>query len=651
MMTDRRMRLRAVAATILLFAAALVLAWAAAVLLSGGLALGAIVSRDPVRPLMIAVFLAAIARVLSPADFDATFVRLVGPRGQWAARAAAAMALAVLVVSIAWNTRAAGGSDSSCYVLQADAFAHGEALLRHPLAGTIPNAAPAIFAPAGFLPARAVAGAAVPICAPGLALAMAGASLVAGRAAIFLVVPASAALLVWLTFVLGRRVDDPLTGVASAVLVACSPIVLYQSVQPMSDVPATALWLGAVTASARGDARGDLLAGLCASLAVITRPNLAVAVLPLLWLLRGWRAWVRFGVAAAPGLGALAWLNAIRYGSVLVSGYGDTGHLFSIQHVLANLARYPRWTIATESPLVVVALAAPWIVRRDPARLRLTLAALASSALIVATYLAYVVFDDWWYVRFLLPALPLVLVLSVAVVLRVASHVGTAGARRVVAAAMCAILAAWYLHVARARHVFELQALESRFVLAGRYAARELPANAVVIAGQHTGSIRYHGGRTTLAWDGVPPDGLDRVAASLEASGHPVVIALESGEIAGFVARFPTERLGRLDWAPAAVLSGAGRVRFFLVPPGLRRLTSTGGDRILFRFGAVRRTSSKSKPFPGSTAWEENVTRKPWRSNVEKVRAAGSKGLTTPHPLSKIGRFPQTRSAWHGEQA
>src|SRR5262245_29203943 len=140
MMTDKRMRPRGVAATILLFGAALVLAWAVSVLLSGGFALGPIVSRDPVRPAIVAALLAAIARVLSPPDFDVTIARLVGPREQWAARAAVVLALAVLVVSIAWNTRAVGGSDSSCYVLQADAFAHGEALLRHPLAEAIPDA-------------------------------------------------------------------------------------------------------------------------------------------------------------------------------------------------------------------------------------------------------------------------------------------------------------------------------------------------------------------------------------------------------------------------------------------------------------------------------------------------------------------------------
>ena len=44
-----------------------------------------------------------------------------------------------------------------------------------------------------------------------------------------------------------------MTGACAAVLlVACSPIFLYQAVQPMSDVPAAALWLAALVASAAG---------------------------------------------------------------------------------------------------------------------------------------------------------------------------------------------------------------------------------------------------------------------------------------------------------------------------------------------------------------------------------------------------------------
>ena len=132
----------------------------------------------------------------------------------------------------------------------------------------------------------------------------------------------------------------------------------------MSDVPAAALWLAALvlvsprghaTAGAgRGDRRGEIAAGVCASLAVLMRPNVALIVLPLLALLPDRRSWLRFGL--------------------------------------------------------------------------------------------YTVFDDWWYIRFLLPALPVLIVLSVAVLLEFAR--GRPPVRVGAAIVTCAILGAWHLHAA-----------------------------------------------------------------------------------------------------------------------------------------------------------------------------------------------------------
>ena len=46
--------------------------------------------------------------------------------------------------------------------------------------------------------------------------------------------------------------------------------------------------------------------------------------------------------------------------------------------------------------------------------------ALALAVVTIALYLPYRVFDDWWYIRFLLPAIPFLIVLSVATVARIA---------------------------------------------------------------------------------------------------------------------------------------------------------------------------------------------------------------------------------------
>lgn len=542
-------------ATILLFAAAFACAWAAIVLLSGGLVIGPLVSRDPLRPLIAAAILATCGRVLSPSDFDTCLGRLIGPRDRWPVRVALVAAAATLVVAIAWNTRAAGGSDSSCYALQADALAHGHVTLPHPLAAALPDLPPAAFAPTGFVAAPGRPGDAVPICGPGLAMAMAGASVVFGKRAIFLVVPVFAALAVWATFLLGRSIADEITGAAAAVLLACSPVFLYQAVQPMSDVPAAALLTAAAVACARPDATGSLGAALLGAAAVFTRPSLAIAMIPLFAVARA-RSW--FVLGALPCLAVFAAMNALRYGSPWVTGYGAAGSLFSVSHVTANLARYPRWLIGTETPFLLCAALASVSGWRDRRQARLAAGAALAAAAAALPYVFYTVFDDWWYLRFLLPGLPVLIVFAVRGALALAP-----GARRGgTAVLICAVLCPWYLHVARAAQTFDLQASESRFILTGRYAATR-PADTVFLAEQESGSIRFHGSRPTIAWDAIPPGALDRTIAALSRAGWTPMIALDDAEEPGFRERFGGERYGRLDWRASAEVDAATRVRVY----------------------------------------------------------------------------------------
>jgi len=263
-------------------------------------------------------------------------------------------------------------------------------------------------------------------------------------------------------------------------------------------------------------------------------------------------------------------LNAVRYGGVFASGYGDAGTLFSLDRVGQNLARYPVWVLQTQTPVVLLAVAAPWALRKDPARARLAWIALAAVALLIATYLAYTVFDDWWYIRFLLPALPIALTLSAAVLRSLTDRLPGA-VSRVTLAAVTAALALFYVHAARDRHVTDLQRLESRFVLAGEYAAGTLPANAVVLAVQQSGSIRFHGRRDTLTWDAIQPDALDATIAALQARGKAVYLALEDSEEPDFRRRFSGQRAGALDWRPMAELRAPARVRFYEAPSDTSR--------------------------------------------------------------------------------
>jgi hypothetical protein len=493
----------------------------------------------------------------------------------------------VFAAGVHWGTFAAGGSDSYCYVHQAEAWASGHLQVVEPLALEAPwPDAPLTFAPAGHLPSPTVRGAAVPMCPAGLSLAMApfawaGGAGKAGKAggageaevsrAVFLVVPLFGALLVWAVYVLGSRFSRRV-GLASALLVACSPAFLFQLMQPMSDVPAAALWVLAA-ALATSDRRGaPLMAGLATSAAILVRPNL----LPLGVVLGLWfvldsdsgdgatqgvesghhrtptRAAI-FAAGAAPGCLAVAFIHQMFYGSPLRSGYGPLDGLFAFEHLSPNAIRYATWMTESHTPIWLLALAAPIVVR--PRRLGTVLLSLV--IVNVVCYLPYAVFNDWWYLRFLLPGIALTLVLSVAVIDAMSR---TRSVRAALIGVATAVLCALFIREARARSVFDLQRLEARYERAGRYVADHLPPNALLITSWESGSVRFYGHRNTLVWDVLDPAWLDRAIAYTRTRGLEPYLVFERWEEPMFRQRFAGSDIARLDWPPAAEVAGQVRI-------------------------------------------------------------------------------------------
>jgi hypothetical protein len=508
------------------------------------------------------------------------------------AAVAVAAALAALAVGIRSGTFAAGGSDSSCYMNEARLFSRFTTRIEQPLAVAAPWPRAAwTFTPAGHLPSPARADAIVPMCPPGLPIVMAIARWIRAD---MLVVPLLGALAVWLTFVLGRGIDTAPAGAAAAVLVACSPIFLYQIVQPMTDVPAAAWWL-AVAVLVTGERPRPCAAGLAASMAILTRPNL----LPLALVVGVYLARLKpsrdeesaiegrsttasadrgdetrsatvstptrrakalaehlvwFAVGLVPGAIVLASLNWRMYGSPVGSGYGSAGDLFAVANVAPNLGRYVRWLWQSHTPILALALAAPFLVaRRAEAWLALVLA--VSTILL---YLPYRVFDDWWYIRFLLPAIPFLVVLSVMTVARLVTDTRW---QAVTLTALVVVVGGRWIEVAHDRHAFDLRDWEHHFVEAGRFAADKLPANAAVLTVKHSGSVHYYSQKTTVAWDTLDPASLDRALDFLHERGLTPIIMIDAEEEAPFREKFgAASAIGRLDWPPVARVARTVRV-------------------------------------------------------------------------------------------
>jgi hypothetical protein len=478
------------------------------------------------------------------------------------------VAIAALLVAVAgagfrWGTFVAGGSDSYCYLNQAERWASLQLQPVEPLALEAPwPEAPLTFAPAGHRPSSTVPGAIAPICPAGLSMLMAPLVAVGGPTAAFALIPFFGALLVGATYLAGARFGARV-GLAAAVLMACNPIFLYQLVQPMSDVPAASLWMLATAMATSTRKHAAVAGGLAAGAAILIRPNLVPLAIPLgaflLWRPeRSWldrrRAALGFALGAVPGCLLVAFVQYVFYGSPFSSGYGAAGTLFAAGHVVPNLGRYSDWMSQTMTPVWFVAAAAPLLLPGPLTRLFVALFLVN-----VASYLPYVVFDDWSYVRFLLPTIPLVLILLVAVIDAACRRVRPVIASPVVVVFTLAFVV-FFVREAQARNVFRLKALEARYQRAGDYVARRLPPNAMVITSWESGSVRFYSGRRTLVWDSLDPGWLDRAVAYVRTRGYEPFFLFERWEEPIFRQRFGGTPLGALDWPPAAEIASQVRI-------------------------------------------------------------------------------------------
>ena len=277
-----------------------------------------------------------------------------------------------------------------------------------------PNAAGSFVPLAYRLGANGVMG---PTVAPGLPLLMAGAATLSACGP-YLVVPLCGALLVLTTYWLGRRLFGAGPALAAAALVACSPVVVFESLVVMADVPAGALWISALAVALQRTGMSTLGAGVLSGIAILVHPNLLpLAVFP--WLLACCRvpdarvAGVRtafFALGSVPAALVIAFVNHRIHGSALHL------RLWRPRERLRARTREQSTSGSTRdggsrargSPACCSSSprgrGAP-VLGREVA----ILIAYALSGVLL--YLFYLPFDQWWYLRFMIPAIPIVLLL------------------------------------------------------------------------------------------------------------------------------------------------------------------------------------------------------------------------------------------------
>ena len=159
-------------------------------------------------------------------------------------------------------------------------------------------------------------------------------------------------------------------------------------------------------------------------------------------------------------------------------------------------------------------------------------------------------FDVWSYLRFLLPALAIAAVFTGAAI--------TAGLRRLpiqwrVAGTLAVVLGltAHGVSQARALDTFRLADQQRRVTQVAGFLAASLPVDAVVVAGEQSGSLRYYTGRSILRWDAASPEALATAIEAVHEAGRAVVVALDAWEHEPFRARHGGLPAMSLEWPPA----------------------------------------------------------------------------------------------------
>ena len=552
-------------------------------------------------PLVAGIVAYGLAGLVNRARFRSALAALYSRIDSHALALALVLAAAAAGIGVAFGTYSASAADGAGYVSQADLIARGHISFRQPLIrrATWPEAA-WTFAPLGYRPGRQL-DEIVPTYPPGLPLVMVVASAVAGDTGPFLVAPFFGAVCVLVTYLLGARVHSRIAGVIAAAFMTTSPIWLFQIVQPMSDVPAASLWAVGLLAAI---SNAPVAAGLASSAAILMRPNLSLlgasVLVVLLYSRSSPRAFslrahattlVAFGAAASIGPLAIAAAQWRLYGNPLLSGHGTVSELFAIGNIPTNVRDYTVRIFVGETPAVVAAMAALIVLvalrrrpldsargeRASPVSKPLLLLFAVVIPLLIG-YLPYGVFPDWSYLRFLMPAFPVVFIVVGAVIVQACARIPGSVRGPLLVLALVACCSADIV-IARRYAAFDMYRYESRYRTAGRYLAAVLPRDAVIVTSQESASAHYYTGLPIVRWDFLP--NLDEAVSTLIAAGRHPVLLVEDWEEPAIRARFPRSALAPLDWNARALFGTTTRVRF--LDPADREDPAAGQPRTAVR--------------------------------------------------------------------
>lgn len=189
--------------------------------------------------------------------------------------------------------------------------------------------------------------------------------------------------------------------------------------------PLTGLcWIGAFAAALRyrrtGAGGALALAAGAIGYAILVRPVEGLLLVPAILLVvtaspPPWRAYGSILAGAALGVGITLGVNALRHGSPFTTGYGDEGWTNPLRVGLAGVLVSPGRGILWAFPAMLLAPLGAWhLWRRGQGQVAVALCGLIG-AQVLNVALWHIWWGGWnWGPRLLIPALPLIALLSAA---------------------------------------------------------------------------------------------------------------------------------------------------------------------------------------------------------------------------------------------
>jgi hypothetical protein len=371
----------------------------------------------------------------------------------------------------------------------------------------------------------------------------------------FLVSPLLAALSLILIYRVALELDLPQDfSIAGAVILAACPTFILSALHPMSDVAATCGSLMTIWAALRTRERESwaLLAGATFGMTFLIRPTALLLLIPLLFSVR-WnrKTLLYFFLGGLPLAAVFFAYNLASYGHPLQTGYVQIRlhDEMKVAGFTTRLGQYGYGLAATMGPLLLVGWAGVTANRNVHWRNRALLVTWFGAYLIF--YSCYAIYDEWWSKRFLLPAIPALILGALLTAKDVArwpkaqSHT----MQWVLLAILLVVTLGYERAYLKHFNVLLSGAGELKHASSCRWADTQLPEQALVASMQMSGALKFYTRRSIVRYERVEPNQWHLLKERARERGYQWYALLMPFEIEDAQKRMPGkwEQLGAVD--------------------------------------------------------------------------------------------------------